>query len=411
MPKPLKIVLLSYHNQNGGAGIACGRLRDALTKAGHQVNYLVQEKTGNDTSTELNNTLWKKAMSWVRFILERLAYLPQEKNKDVRFLFNPGKFGQDLSQHPLILEADIIHLHWVNFGMLSIQNIKQLLNTGKPVYWTLHDMWAFTGGCHHSGDCLNFQVACGNCQEFLKNPSKNDLSHQVWKEKVQAFQQPNLHIITCSDWLKGRTASSSILKNQAIESIPNAINIELFKPAKKEDAKKSLGLDPEKKHILFVAMRVNAPKKGFVYLEQALKALDKSTHELIVVGNAQDLPELYLKAHHLGHISSTEKMIQVYQAADVYVTPSLEENLPNTIMEALACGTPCVGFNIGGIPEMIDHEMNGYVANYQSTDDLANGLNWTLANAPENAARKKAESTYAESIIAAKHVNYYAHVS
>jgi glycosyltransferase involved in cell wall biosynthesis len=411
MLKPLKIALISYHNQNGGAGIACGRLRDALTKAGHQVSYIVQEKTGNDTSIALNTNPWRKAISWLRFILERLAYLPYEKNKDVRFLFNPGKFGQDLSQHPLIQEADIIHLHWVNFGMLSIQNIKQLLNIGKPVYWTLHDMWAFTGGCHHSGDCLNFQVACGNCQEFLKNPAKNDLSHQVWKEKVQAFQQPNLHIITCSDWLKERASSSSILKFQTIESIPNAINIELFKPAKKEDSKKSLGLDPEKKHILFVAMRVNAPKKGFSYLEQALKALDKSTHELIVVGNAQDLPELHLNAHHLGHIRSTEKMIQIYQAADVFVTPSLEENLPNTIMEALACGTPCVGFNTGGIPEMIEHQVNGYVANYKSAEDLTTGLMWTLANAPAAAARNKATTFYSEEIIAAKHVNYYAHVS
>ncbi len=410
MPKPLNIVLLSYHNQNGGAGIACGRLAEALRKAGHQVSYLVQEKSGNDSSIELTNSPWRKALNWIRFILERLAYLPYEKNKEVRFLFNPGKFGQDLSQHPLIQQADIIHLHWVNFGMLSIQNIKQLLATGKPVYWTLHDMWAFTGGCHHSGECLNFQASCGNCQEFIKNPASNDLSNQIWNEKFKAFQQPNLHIITCSDWLKERAASSSILKNQPIQSIPNAIDTSFFKPADKQNAKRILGLDPSKKYILFVAMRVNAPKKGFSYLEKALQGLDPSTTELIVVGNAQDLPELQLKAHIMGHISSPEKMIQIYQAADVFVTPSLEENLPNTLMEALACGTPCVGFAIGGIPEMIDHEVNGYVAKYQSSEDLAKGLGWTLENAPETAACQKAESSYAEAIIAAKHVNFYTHV-
>ncbi|MEN9729771.1 MAG: hypothetical protein RLZ91_888, partial [Bacteroidota bacterium] len=410
MPKPLNIVLLSYHNQNGGAGIACGRLSEALKKAGHQVSILVQEKTGDDNSIALNTNLWSKTMSWLRFILERLVYLPFEKNKADRFLFNPGRFGQDLSQHPLIQQADIIHLHWVNFGMLSIQNIKQLLNTRKPVYWTLHDMWAFTGGCHHSGECLNFQASCGNCQEFLKNPAANDLSNQIWNEKFKAFQQPNLHIITCSDWLKERAASSSILKNQPIQSIPNAIDTSFFKPADKQSAKRILGLDPSKKYILFVAMRVNAPKKGFSYLEKALQGLDHSTTELIVVGNAQDLPELQLKAHIMGHISSPEKMIQIYQAADVFVTPSLEENLPNTLMEALACGTPCVGFAIGGIPEMIDHQVNGYVAHYLSAEDLSAGLIWTLENAPAQAARQKAESTYAEAIIAAKHVNYYTHV-
>ncbi len=410
MSKSLKIVLLSYHNQNGGAGIACGRLRDALVKSGHQVNMLVQEKSGTDASIPLNTSISQKAFAWLYFIWERLTYLPSEKSKAVRFLFNPGYYGQDLSNHPLIQEADIIHLHWVNFGMLSIQNIRQLLATGKPVFWTLHDMWAFTGGCHHSGECLNFKASCGNCQEFLKNPAANDLSNQIWNEKFKAFQQPNLHIITCSDWLKERAASSSILKNQPIQSIPNAIDTSLFKPADKQRAKQFLGLDPNKKHILFVAMRIHAPKKGFSYLQEALKGLDSDQYELIIVGNAQEIPDLALTAHKMGHIPDTVKMIQVYQAADVFVTPSLEENLPNTIMEAMACGTPCVGFNIGGIPEMIDHQINGYVANYQSVEDLQNGLRWTLENSPEQAAREKAESTYSERLIAAKHVNYYSHV-
>jgi glycosyltransferase involved in cell wall biosynthesis len=410
MAKSLKIVLLSYHNQNGGAGIACGRLRDALEKAGHQVSMLVQEKSGYDASIPLNTTLWQKALAWIYFIWERLTYLPSEKSKAVRFLFNPGIYGRDISRHPLIQEADIIHLHWVNFGMLSIQNIHQLLGTGKPIYWTLHDMWTFTGGCHHSGNCMNFQHSCGNCLEFMKLPSENDLSHQLWTKKFDAFQAPNLHIITCSDWLKNRATSSSILKNHRIESIPNAIDTAQFRPAEKHNAKHKLGLNPDKKYILFVAMRVNAPKKGFHYLQEALKNLDSEQYELIIAGNAQDIPELSLKAHKLGHISSPEKMIQVYQAADVFVTPSLEENLPNTIMEALACGTPCVGFNIGGIPEMIEHQVNGYVANYQSVEDLHHGLLWTLENAPEQAARQKAESAYSESIIAAKHLKYYEHV-
>lgn len=410
MHKPLNIVLLSYHNQNGGAGIACGRLRDALENAGHQVSMLVQEKTGMDDSISLSKTPWDKLKAWLLFILERLSFLPFEKNKDVRFLFNPGKFGQDLSLHPMIQQADIIHLHWVNFGMLSVNNIKQLLNTGKPVYWTLHDMWAFTGGCHHSGNCLNFQASCGNCEEFIKHPAADDLSHQIWQKKFDAFRMPNLHIITCSDWLKERAKTSSILKNQGIESIPNAIDTSHFKPADKQNAKRILGLDSSKKHILFVAMRVNAPKKGFSYLEEALKGMNPEQCELIIAGNAQELPKLALHAHKMGHIDSADKMIQLYQAADVFVTPSLEENLPNTIMEAMACGTPCVGFNIGGIPEMIDHQINGYVATYQSAEDLHQGLNWTLSNAPEQAAREKAETAYSASIIAAKHVNYYTHV-
>jgi glycosyltransferase involved in cell wall biosynthesis len=168
MSQALNIVLLSYHNQNGGAGIAAGRLHRALQKEGHHVTYLVQEKSGNDASEVIRTGLWNKLKNWTRFIMERLYFLPNEKSKSIRFLFNPGLFGHDMSQHPAIQKADIIHLHWVNFGFLSIDNIEKLLKLGKPVVWTLHDMWAFTGGCHHSGDCENFQTNCGSCK-FITN--------------------------------------------------------------------------------------------------------------------------------------------------------------------------------------------------------------------------------------------------
>jgi glycosyltransferase involved in cell wall biosynthesis len=413
MSKALNIVLLSYHNQNGGAGIAAGRLQKALQKSGHKVRYIVQEKSGEDASEPVGTGFWNMLGNWIRFIMERLYFLPNEKNKAIRFLFNPGLFGQDITQHPAIKNADIIHLHWINFGFLSIHNIEQLLLLGKPVFWTLHDMWAFTGGCHHSGDCENFQTNCGSCK-FVAKPERWDISHKLWARKIYAFDHPNLHIITCSNWLKSRAEKSTILQQKSIHSIANAIDTDFF--YRVPDAKNTLQLNPTKHHILFVAMRVNTPTKGFSYLKEALQIWKKNkpelaeNTELLIVGNVVDpneMNQLPLPFTAFGQVNSPSDMRMIYAAADIFITPSLEENLPNTIMEAMACGTPCIGFQVGGIPEMIDHKGNGFVAEYLSATSLAEGITWTLTNKPSDEARKKVVETYQENIIASKHIDLY----
>lgn len=396
--KKLHIVLLSYHDSNGGAGIAAGRLKVALEKEGHRVDYIVREKASTSKTIKFGNGL----ISWIKFIAERLFFLRFEKDKSIRFLFNPGVFGSDISRHPLIQQADIVHLHWVNFGFLSVDDIAQLTKLNKPIFWTLHDMWAFTGGCHHSGECEHFQQSCGDCK-FLKNPNPNDLSHRMWEAKKSGFTQKNLHIITCSDWLGNRAKQSSILGGHSIQTIPNAIDTEFFSPTAN-----SLGLDPKKKYVLFVAMRVNAPAKGFHLLKEALQFLDPSTTELLIVGGemTEDLP---LQAHNFGQITDPARMRDIYAAADVFVTPSLEENLPNTIMEAMACGTACVGFEVGGIPEMIEHKVTGYVAQAFDPVDLAKGINWCLASKTAGVkSRDRAIERYNQTTVAQQHLAYYA---
>ncbi len=396
--KKLHIVLLSYHDSNGGAGIAAGRLKVALEREGHRVDYIVREKASTSNAIKFGNGV----ISWLKFIAERLFFLRFEKDKSIRFLFNPGVFGSDISRHPLIQQADIVHMHWVNFGFLSVSDIATLTQLNKPVFWTLHDMWAFTGGCHHSGTCENFQQNCGDCK-FLKNPGANDLSHQLWKEKKNGFSDKNLNIITCSDWLGGRAKQSSILGNHTIKTIPNAIDTEFFSPNAN-----SLGLDSNKKYVLFVAMRVNAPAKGFHLLKEALQFLDPLTTELLIVGGEMT-DELPLKAHNFGQITDPAKMRDIYAAADVFVTPSLEENLPNTIMEAMACGTACVGFEVGGIPEMIEHKKTGYVAQAFDSADLATGINWCLTTKTAGVkSRERALELYNQTTVAQQHLAYYA---
>ena len=396
--KKLHIVLLSYHDSNGGAGIAAGRLKVALESEGHRVDYLVREKASSSNSIKFGNGL----VSWLKFIAERLFFLRFEKDKSIRFLFNPGIFGSDISKHPLIQQADIVHLHWVNFGFLSVDDIASLTRLNKPIFWTLHDMWAFTGGCHHSGTCEHFQLSCGDCK-FLKNPNPNDLSHRLWEAKKNGFAEKNLHIITCSDWLGNRAKQSSILGEHEIKTIPNAIDTNFFAPSTT-----NLNLDPNKKYVLFVAMRVNAPAKGFHLLKEALAYLDPTTTELLIVGGEMT-EQLPLKSHSFGQVTDPSKMRDIYAAADVFVTPSLEENLPNTIMEAMACGTACVGFEVGGIPEMIENEMTGYVARAFDPSDLAKGIKWCLENEKAGEkARTRAIQLYDQKTVAQQHLAYYA---
>lgn len=408
------IAMLSYHQSNGGAAIACNRLVSALRKQGALVHHLAQEGNPKEGVELTSKTPLSKVGNFIRFVLERLYFLPHEKNKSIRFLFNLGIFGKDLSKHPKVLDADVIHIHFTNFGFLSIENIAQLCRLGKPVVWTMHDMWAFTGGCHHSGTCENYISTCGLCNQFLDNPQSRDLSYKIWRKKRIAFRHSNLFFIACSNWLRIRGLKSSLLRRQLIETIPNTLDSEqIFVPMHKNEAKLALGLDPNKQLILFVAVRPNAPKKGFKEFIEAIKFLpNDASIQIGIVGNVIDqspFEQLPFALHFFGSISEEDKMAQIYQAGDCYVTTSLEENLPNTIMEAMSCGTPCVGFKVGGIPEMIDHEKNGYLATCFDPADFSNGIKHVLAHSEEygKEARIKVENCYTEEIVAQKHLALY----
>lgn len=413
----MKILLLNTDDFTGGAAIACRRLLKALnTKTKVQATMLVQEsKSGESNIVQLNHSWLSKKKAFLRFVAERLFYLPFEKTKELRFAFNPAKFGMNLSKNHDVKSADILHLHWINFGFLSVKSIGKLAQTQKPIVWTLHDMWAFTGGCHHSGECENYQKSCGNCERFIKNPSPTDLSHQIWKEKYKAYPALNLTIVTCSKWLGNRAKKSSLFKNLRVETIPNPIDTSIFQPIDKITARKKFNLPENKKYILFAAMKVDAIGKGFPYFRDALQLISEqvSDVEILIFGQAQasDYDSLPFKVNVLGRLSDVATIAQAYSAASVFVTPSLEENLPNTIMEAMACGTPAIGFDIGGIPEMIEHQQTGYLATYKSAEDLAKGIYWTLFEADYEVlcrnSRQKVIENYAEEVVAKQYQALY----
>jgi glycosyltransferase involved in cell wall biosynthesis len=282
-------------------------------------------------------------------------------------------------------------------------------------------MWAFTGGCHHSGDCENYQITCGNCLQYLKNPSKNDLSNLVWQRKNTIFGQLNIHkttIIGCSQWLTNRARKSSLFDELTIKSIPNPLDTTLFSPQNKVESRQKLGLPIDKKLVLFVAAKVSVIWKGFSYFQESLEILKTQTPnnqdiELVILGESDEetIQKLPFKAHALGRISDIQQIVSIYSAADVFVIPSIQENLPNTIMEAMACGTPAVGFEVGGIPEMIRHKENGFLSKYKSAKSFSEGIQWVLFEADHQKisqnARQNVLDNYSQATVVKQYLEVY----
>jgi glycosyltransferase involved in cell wall biosynthesis len=393
-------VLLVTTYPHGGAGTACHRLQAALQKSGVNAGLLTQKDAGGRFG----------------FIAERLTFLPWERDKSVRFSFSLANFGTDISRHPLVQEADIIHLHWWNQGFLSLRNLEALGQSGKKIVWTLHDMWAFTGGCHHDRGCGRFSNSCGKCP-YLRFPSESDLSNQVWRRKKRLYPA-GMEIVTCSKWLAGQARASSLLGNYSITDIPNPIDTDLFKPAstaEKMAFRERFGLAPDTRIILFAAMNVKNPFKGFAYFLEALNELqDLANTAVVVVGKSDpaDFKDVKLPLVQPGLIQNAAEMSAFYAACDVFVIPSLEENLPNTIMESMACGTPAVGFDVGGIPEMIENGVTGVVSPVKDSRQMALDIRQVLADDEKRAvlgrnAREKVLAEYAEPVIARRYLEVY----
>ena len=393
----MKIVILNTSERTGGAAVAAGRLSKALKQAGIQVDKLVREDT------------W---LNRFRFYWERLIiFLCNHLNRKNLFAVSIANTGTDLSGHPLIKGADIIHLHWINQGFLSLRNIEELVKLNKPIVWTMHDMWPCTGICHHARDCEKFQTGCGACF-FLKSEGK-DLSTSVFDKKLSLYKDANITFVGCSRWLSDRARKSYLLQEKAVLSIPNPINMEVYHPMDQNMPRGLLGLPSGKKLLLFGALNVTDKRRGIDFLIEALRKLEKQDVELVVFGQVKDdIRGLFpVPIHSMGYLSDESKIVALYNAVDMFITSSLEENLPNTIMESMACGTPCVGFATGGIPEMIDHRVNGYVANYKDAGDLACGIRWVLEHedrqALSDACVKKVRDNYTEEVVARQYIALY----
>lgn len=396
----MKIVILNTSERTGGAAVAAGRLSKALKQAGMQVDKLVREDT------------W---LNRFRFYWERLIiFLCNHLNRKNLFAVSIANTGTDLSGHPLIKGVDIIHLHWINQGFLSVSDLERLIDSGKPFVWTLHDLWPATAICHYPDGCKKYQLKCSRCPLQVSKPLF-DLASWTYNKKRQIGLN-RIHFVGCSKWITEMAQKSSLLEGASFTSIPNPIDTSVFKPIMKNDSRERFQLPKDKLLLLFAAAKLSDRRKGAVYLIEAcsiLKQYYAGKIEIVLMGNGSEelCQALPFKVNSLGYISDTSTMVTAYSCADLFVIPSLEDNLPNTIMESMACGTPCVGFATGGIPEMIDHRVNGYVANYKDAGDLACGIRWVLEHedrqALSDACVKKVRDNYTEEVVARQYIALY----
>lgn len=427
--QPLRILHLNA-SSSGGAFVAAQRLSDALNGLeGVSSEHWVFD--GGEGEFHLwANTWLKKKWAFGLHALEKLDFLRFEANKSIRFAFSHGKTGVNVANWKAVQDADIIHLHWVNKGFVSLKGLEDLFCLGKKIVWTCHDMWPFTGGCYHPRGCDNFTRECGNCQ-YLKQPGQSDLSNQVFKAKKRIFSNAGggLQFVTPSTWLKNQADKSGIVKElidiggavamPEIKVIPNPIDTDYFKPHGLNSVKGPMNYPFV---LMFAAANLGNPAKGFAEFRSVCNGLVElgfnDIMALVVGENRLANGGLGLKCavKELGFISDAKQMRDAYWQADVYVTTSHEENLPTTIMESLSCGVPVAAFAVGGIPEMIspsgDHQ-TGWLSEKLDVKSLIQGIASYIEMEPskriklQEASRNSAVANYGSVSIAQRYLSLY----
>ncbi|MCK7589527.1 glycosyltransferase family 4 protein [Subsaxibacter sp. CAU 1640] len=408
----MRIVIVNFSDSEGGAARAAYRLHESLLSQGLDSIMLVASKRKHDPSVMGPSSIFQKAIYKFKSHLNKFPL----RKYVVKVPFSPS-FSPSLGVVEKInkLKPDIVHIHWIHAGMLKFEDISRIK---APLVWTLHDMWLFTGGCHYAGECKFYLTHCGKCPA-LTSSKKNDLSNSIFSRKKEILKETNnITIVGLSEWIKNCATSSFLLKDKSIVRIPNPIDTNKFKPSPMLEAREFWRFPVNRKLVLFGAMSSTTDvRKGYLELKQALEKLKNPNVELVVFGNNTNLNQdvFGFKTHSVGTIEDDSKLMFLYNAADLMVVPSLEENLSNAIAESLACGTPVVCFDIGGNGDLVEHMHNGYLAQRNDVEDLKNGIDWVLAHKDAEKLSRKSRDTILQKmepkLIAKKYEELYHKIS
>ncbi len=384
---PPKVVHLSTYDIAGGAARAAYRLHAGLRKAGVDSSMFVREARTSDRSVitfEPTTTFCGRAKRRIRREqIERKLRpsIPPDNDSLEPFRTDCSEYGADiLSQLP---SHDILNLHWIA-DFVDYPSFFGAFSKHTRIVWTLHDMNAFTGGCHYDLGCGRFRDQCGECPQLL-GEGINDLSHEIWLRKKSLFDQlskEQIHFATPSTWLAEEVKRSPIVGRFPVSVIPYGLDLTEFTPRDEGSAREVFGIPHEAKVILFVADGLPLFRKGFEVLMRALKHIRGRIPHLHLVTVGHNSPDLGHRIPHsyLGHINNDRLLSNIYSAADLLVIPSLQDNLPNTVLESMACGTPAVGFEVGGIPDMIQHRQTGLLVPPHEADALGAAMVELLQN-------------------------------
>ncbi len=398
----MRVLQITNNDLSGGAAIAAYRLHVGLNRAGVDCRMLVRDKLGDDERVrrfELPQDAWSRM---VRRLRDRKL---NRIGGELRRLLAPGhdmvtgcvdSDGRALVQQ--VGDVDLINLHWVTGLLDHATFFAAAAARCWPIVWTLHDMNPLTGGCHYSAGCERFVERCGACP-LLAVGVEEDYTRRFWRIKRRAMRQlaPALvRIVAPSRWLAGEAQRSSLLGDFDVEVIPNGIDTGVFKPIEPQQARAQLGLPGDRPIVLFVTAQADYPRKGHDLIVAALRKLDHAGGPLLVSigGDEAELGDgRYVS---LGRIDDAQRLIAAYSAADVFVVPSRQDNLPNTILESMACGTAVVGFDVGGIPDLVREGETGALATPEDAGALRAAIERVLADETKRHAMGRVCRTFAE---------------
>jgi len=375
----MKILIVNTYDIKGGAARAAYRLHRSLLNENIDSKMLVVNKYSDDFTVLSFEQNFGKIKNRLRnFQLRFFNPIKKYPNK-TKTLFSSSYLDySNISATINKINPDIVHLHWICDEMIKIEDIAKIK---APIVWSLHDNWAFTGGCHIMWECEKYKHNCGACPR-LGSDKESDLSRKIFNRKQKTFSKiDNMTIVGLSKWLMECSKKSSLLKDRKHINLPNAIDTNIFKPFNKEKSRELWNLPACKKLVLFGAMSATSDvNKGFRELNEAFHKLQDKNIELVVFGSSrpENAPQSKYETHYLGQLHDDISLQLLYSACDVMVVPSLQENLSNAIMESMSCATPVVGFDIGGNNDLIDHKTNGYLAIPFDSEDLARGIEWVL---------------------------------
>jgi glycosyltransferase involved in cell wall biosynthesis len=388
----LKIVHLNTFDIAGGAARAAYNLHKGMRRMGFDSSMLVAHRDCRDStvsaftpsasfSSRLGRRMREKVIA--RSISRYRTTRPRGLE---RFSDDRTVYGKDLVRH--LQQFDIINLHWIA-QFVDYREFFSNVPRRLPVFWRLSDMNPLTGGCHFDANCGRYNSGCGSCPQIGSTDEK-DLSHQIWQRKLQIFNKleaDRLHIVALNRWMAEIVRRSPLLGKFPVTIIPNGVATDIFSPRDVRLSRDVLGIPQGAKVVLFGAEIANNRRKGFYLLAEALKDLPHSgTVVLLSVG--QDSPQIdsSMLQINLGNVHDDRLLSLIYSAADVYVVPSIQDNQPNTVLEAMACGTPVIGFDVGGIPDMVRSGENGLLIPEGDVKALRQGIAELLDCAETRAA-------------------------
>lgn len=407
----LKILNLCFSDGMGGAAVGAKRLHLAMKANGVGSRLLVVTKTTDDEDViEMNRT---RTIVHVRNKLNKLLVGMIGSGNPV--LHSLGILPTGTHKIINAMDADMVQMHWINADTISISEIAKI---NKPVVWKLPDMWAFSGAEHYKLPDDPDRYIQGYTKENRPvHESGVDLNRFVWNHKRKQWADTDFSIVGPSQWIADSASKSVLLRGRRVRHILNPLDTDIYRPYRKDDVRSEFGLPTDKKLVMFGAMHATIDKrKGFHHLRAALGELGKYLNpedvEFVVLGSSGPENEYMsgYRVHYLGIIRDEGQLVRAYNIADVVVLPSEMDNLPNIIKEATCCGIPCVGFDVGGMPDMIEHKKTGYLAQPYQAEDLAKGIAWVVENSSDEMGeqvREMAVSKHDPAIVVDQYLSYY----